>query len=68
MDKAFEIVDTTQSCADRETLQKSGLCGLGPAGLEAWSGPGTWGVVAYCALSNVASARACCQPRMDFDG
>ena len=56
MGKAFEIVDTTQSCADRETLQKSGLCGLGPAGLEAWSGPGTWGVVAYCGLNNVASA------------
>jgi hypothetical protein len=56
MGKAFEGVNVAQSCADRETLQKSGLCGLGPAGLEAWSGPGTWGVVAYCGLNNVASA------------
>jgi hypothetical protein len=43
MGKAFEGVNVAQSCADRETLQTSGLCGLGPAGLEAWSGPGTWG-------------------------
>jgi hypothetical protein len=56
MGKALKSVNVAQSCADRETLQTSGLCGLGPAGFEAWSGPGTWGVVAYCALSNVASA------------
>lgn len=30
--------------------------GLGPAGLEAWSGPGAWGVVAYCAVGSVANA------------
>ena len=30
--------------------------GLGPARLEAWSRPGAWGVVAYCALGSVANA------------
>ena len=56
MGKAFEGVNLAQSCADRETLQTSGLYGQGLAGLEAWSGPGAWGVVAYCALNNVDSA------------
>jgi hypothetical protein len=35
-------------------LARAGL-GLGLAGLEAWSRPGAWVVVAYCALGSVAN-------------
>ena len=38
MDKASESMNMAQSCADRETLQKSGLCDMRPTALEAWTG------------------------------
>jgi hypothetical protein len=59
MGKASENMKMAQSCADRETLQKSGLCDMRPAAFEAWSGPeaGGWSHTAHVAacLGSVAS-------------
>ena len=43
MGKASESVNVAQSCADEETLQRSGFYRMGPAGFASWSDPGCRG-------------------------